>query len=231
MCADAPAFLLGPRDEMVTVGVSARDFSIMPMRVTQYGEPVLRERGATVAKFDAALAAFAQEMLETMVAHEGIGLAAQQVSRAIRLFVVDLQSRTSEAEPVKLDGKSIPAALLLPLTVINPEVVYLPGETRSVEEGCLSFPDIRGKVARPWAVRLRYQDLQGKPHVLETSGLFARVIQHEYDHVEGVLFIDRMEPSIVEELEPLLKALKKQTRQAMREMARAADEPAPRVKR
>lgn len=181
----------------------------MLLKVVKYGDPVLRQRGADVTAFDKSLAAFASDMLETMMANEGIGLASQQVGQARRLFVADLLSRTPEAEKITLDGKAVPPALLMPFVAVNPEVEYLPGEKRTVEEGCLSFPEIRGNVNRPWAVRLRYQDLQGKAHVLETSGLFARVIQHEFDHVEGVLFIDRMDPDYVEELEPELKKLKK----------------------
>jgi peptide deformylase len=194
----------------------------MPLRITQYGEPVLRKRGATIKKFDADLAAFARDMLETMVAGEGIGLAAQQVGKALRFFVIDLQSRTPEAEEVKLDGKIIPAPLLFPLVVANPEVEYLPGGTKAVEEGCLSFPNIRGNVLRPLAVRLRYRDLQGQPHLLETSGLLARAIQHEFDHVEGVLFIDRMDPAWVEEIEPKLKKLKRETSALLSQLTSAA---------
>jgi peptide deformylase len=194
----------------------------MSLSVCLYGEPVLRKRGATVTTFDKTLADFARDMLETMTMHEGIGLAAQQVGHAKRLFVADLQSRTAEAEKVVLDGKSVPPALLMPLIVANPEVEYLPGATRTVEEGCLSFPEIRGKVSRPWSVRLRYQDAQGKPHVLETSGLLARVIQHEFDHVEGVLFIDRMDPKYVEELDRELKKLKRESRSSPKAGARAS---------
>jgi len=182
----------------------------MPLSVSYYGDPVLRQRGATITAFDKALADFARDMLDTMTENEGIGLAAQQVGHAKRLFVADLQSRTAEAEKIVLDGKNVPPALLMPLIVANPEVEFLPGETRTVEEGCLSFPEIRGKISRPWSVRLRYQDVQGQPHVLETSGLLARVIQHEFDHVEGVLFIDRMESKYVEGLDAALKKLKRE---------------------
>jgi len=186
----------------------------MLLEVVNYGDPVLRQRGADVTAFDKKLAAYAHDMLETMVELEGIGLASQQVGHARRLFVVDLLSRTAEAENVLHDGKSVPPALLMPLVAVNPTVEFLPGKKQEVEEGCLSFPEIRGKVVRPWAARLRYQDLQGKPHVLETTGLFARVIQHEFDHVEGVLFIDRMDADFVKEIEPELKKLKRQTRAA-----------------
>jgi peptide deformylase len=186
----------------------------MILPVVHYGDPVLRQRGADVTVFDKKLAAFAHDMLETMVANEGIGLASQQVGQARRLFVADLLSRTQEAENVLHDGKSVPPALLMPLVVVNPAVEFLPGKKHVVEEGCLSFPEIRGEVTRPYAVRLHYQDLQGKPHTLETSGLFARVIQHEFDHVEGVLFIDRMDADYLKEIDPELKKLKKQTRAA-----------------
>ncbi len=186
----------------------------MLLTVVHYGDPVLRQRGEDVTVFDKKLAAYAHDMLETMVANEGIGLASQQVGQARRLFVADLLSRTAEAENVIHDGKAVPPALLMPLVAVNPSVEFLPGKKHEVEEGCLSFPEIRGKVIRPFAVRLRYQDLQGKPHVLETTGLFARVIQHEFDHVEGVLFIDRMDADFVKEIEPELKKLKRQTRAA-----------------
>ncbi len=181
----------------------------MLLNVVKYGDPVLRQRGAKVTAFDKALANYASDMLETMMANDGIGLASQQVGQAKLMFVADLLSRTAEAEKVTFDGKLVPAALLMPLVVVNPEVELLPGRKNTVEEGCLSFPEIRGAVSRPWSVRLRYQDLQGKAHVLETTGLLARVIQHEFDHVEGVLFIDRMDPKYVAELEPELKKLKK----------------------
>jgi peptide deformylase len=188
----------------------------MVLRITQYGEPVLRQRGKTITRFDASIAAFARDLFETMVAGDGIGLAAPQVGKSLHFFVVDLRSRTSEAEIARLDGKPIPPALLLPLVVANSKMEYLPGETASVEEGCLSFPGIRGNVARPLTVRLSYQDAQGLQHVLEATGLLARVLQHEYDHVEGVLFIDRMDPQRVEELEPKLKQLKRETRAALK---------------
>lgn len=184
----------------------------MLLNVVKYGDPVLRQRGAVITVFDKKLAEYARDMLETMVENDGIGLASQQVGQARRIFVADLLSRAPEAEKITLDGKLMPAALLMPLVAANPEVELLPGKKDTVEEGCLSFPEIRGAVVRPWAVRLRYQDLQGQAHVLETSGLLARVIQHEFDHVEGVLFIDRMDPKYVEELEPELKQLKKQTK-------------------
>jgi peptide deformylase len=144
------------------------------------------------------------------------------VGKALRFFVADLQSRTPEAEEARLDGKVIPPPLLFPLIVANPQVEYLPGGSKNVDEGCLSFPDIRGKIIRPLAVRLRYQDLQGQPHVLETSGLLARVIQHEFDHVEGVLFIDRMDPQWIEEIEPKLKKLKRTTAAFLKELKAAA---------
>jgi peptide deformylase len=128
----------------------------MLLTVRHYGDPVLRQRGANITAFDKALADYARDLLETMKANEGIGLASQQVGLARRIFVADLQSRTPEAEKITLDGKSVPAALAMPLIAVNPEVEYLPGSQRDAEEGCLSFPGVRGQVNRPWAVRMRY---------------------------------------------------------------------------
>jgi peptide deformylase len=188
----------------------------MILRITQYGEAILHQPGEKITRFDAGLAAFSRDLLDTMVAGDGIGLAAQQVGRALRMFVADLRSRAKEVKEVRHDGKIIPTQLLLPLIVVNPVVEFLGKETRAVNEGCLSFPEIRGDVVRPLAVRLNYQDIKGQRHVLETSGLLARVIQHEFDHNEGVLFIDRMDADHLAEIEPELKKLKRQTRAAMK---------------
>jgi peptide deformylase len=173
----------------------------------------LRKKGAKIAAFDAALARFAQEMIATMHEAEGIGLAAQQVSRAIQLCVVDV--RASDLDYTwELDGAKPPRDIFMPFTVVNPQVTPLPG-TRSVlfEEGCLSFPGIRGDVTRPDAITVVYQDLFGTPHTLRCTGMLSRCIQHEADHLNGTLFIDRMEKKSRQKVEPAVRALAKQTRE------------------
>jgi peptide deformylase len=186
----------------------------MPLRIVHYNEPVLRKKGTTVTKFDAELATFGREMIETMHAAAGIGLAAQQIGRALQFCVVDL--RACEAEfSWKLDGARPPLELFMPLVVVNPHVTVARGTSETVdEEGCLSFPKIRGNVARPGAITVKFQDEHGVPHVLACDGLLARCLQHEVDHINGVLFIDRMDKAVRASLDESVKALAKETRLA-----------------
>jgi peptide deformylase len=184
----------------------------MVLPIVHYNDPVLRKKGARVTAFDAALARLATEMTASMHAAEGIGLAAQQVGRALQLCLADLRSVKKEFAWA-LDGARPPLELIMPLVLVNPAVTLLPSDETVYEEGCLSFPGIRGDVARPDAVRVTYQDLQGGPHVLLCSGMFARCLQHEADHLNGVLFIDRMAKKVRAGLDDDLKALAKATRE------------------
>jgi peptide deformylase len=154
-------------------------------------------------------------MLETMHAAGGIGLAAQQIGQAIQICVVDLR-KADTGYTWQLDGKKPPKELIMPLTLVNPAVAAEREPTTVSEEGCLSFPEIRGDVTRPDRIRVQYRDVQGHPHTLDCTGLFSRCIQHEADHLNGVLFIDRMDKPTLATLDPALKALKKQTREEAR---------------
>lgn len=184
----------------------------MRLRVTIFGEPILKEKGKRVEVFDQKLRDLAQDMLDTMYAEEGIGLAAQQVGHALQLFVMDLQRKQEEVDfEYTLDGRTPPIDLIMPMVVVNPEV-QTSGREILFEEGCLSFPGIRGKVARPENVTLHFQDLDGTPHVATGNGIFARCILHEYDHLQGKLFIERMSPQTVSLLQSRLKKLRRETR-------------------
>ena len=185
----------------------------MPLPIVHYSNPILRKKGAKIAVFDAALARFAQEMIDTMHLAEGIGLAAQQVGRAVQLCVVDVRAGDWDYA-WELDGAKPPRDIFMPFVVVNPQVTPLPG-TRSVlfEEGCLSFPGIRGDVARPDAITAVYQDQFGTPHTLKCTGMLSRCIQHEADHLNGTLFIDRMEKKSRQQVESAVRALAKQTRE------------------
>ncbi|MBI3886869.1 MAG: peptide deformylase [Opitutae bacterium] len=186
----------------------------MPLPIVQFNEPILRKKGAKVSACDAALRKLAAEMVETMHAAEGIGLAAQQIGQAIQLCVVDLRAVEPDFD-WELNGARPPLELFMPLTVVNPVITPEPGgEASAYEEGCLSFPRIRGDVVRPDAVRVAFQDGDGHPHTLRCNGLFARCLQHEADHLNGILFIDRMEKDSLAEIDAELKALKKRTRDA-----------------
>lgn len=183
----------------------------MPLPIVHYDDPVLRKKGAKVTQFDAALRKLAAEMVDTMHAAHGIGLAAQQIGQAIQLCVVDLRDTDREFD-WELDGARPPLDLFMPMAIVNPELELAPEPKESYEEGCLSFPGIRGDVERPDAISVRYQDEHGTKHTLRCNGLFARCIQHEADHLHGVLFIERMDKTTRERLDPEIKALKKQTR-------------------
>ncbi|MCC5807483.1 MAG: peptide deformylase [Opitutales bacterium] len=184
----------------------------MILPITQFGESILRRKGREVETFDDDLQALAQNMVETMEEAEGVGLAAQQIGLPLRLFVVDVGMLPDDELDYSLDGRHPPVELIMPMAVVNPRLHTGGGQPLVDEEGCLSFPGIRGEVPRAPSVILEYQDLDGAPHTLEAGGWFARVLQHEYDHVEGVLFIDRMETRQLRLLDTKIKRLKRANR-------------------
>lgn len=188
----------------------------MALRIVHYNEPVLRTKGEKVSSFDASLRQLVKDMIESMHEAGGIGLAAQQIGRALQLCVVDL--RESDAEfSWQLDGARPPLELFMPLALANPQVEVMPGTDETiVEEGCLSFPKIRGDVARPDAITVRFQDERGVPHVLQCDGMLSRCIQHEVDHLNGVLFIERMNKKTRAAIEDEVKALAKETKTGAR---------------
>lgn len=157
---------------------------VLPIYV--YGESILREQTEPVEENSEALQQLIDDMIETMRVAAGIGLAAPQVGRRERLFVVDLTPMADEAEE---GSEPLPPQ---PMVFINPEVIWESEEECEYEEGCLSIPDIREMVVRPERVRLRYRDRNFELQEIEVRDLLARVIQHEYDHLEGVLFVDRI---------------------------------------
>jgi len=148
----------------------------MILKIVKYPEPVLQQPGEPVTEFDADLRKFVDDMLETMYASQGIGLAAQQVGVAKRITVIDLSQ-----------GKDPEQKLVL----INPEIIEREGKQYE-EEGCLSFPEIREKIPRAAKVRIRAQDEKGKWFEMDGEELLSRAFQHEIDHLDGMLFIFRM---------------------------------------
>ncbi|MDR1498297.1 MAG: peptide deformylase [Puniceicoccales bacterium] len=191
----------------------------MLLPICKFGHPVLRQKGAIVTSFDDDLARLAADMLETMHAARGIGLAAQQIGRALQFFVIDLKTGNDSAIEFSFtfDGKNIPLEALMPLAIANAELEILPDDEWLASEGCLSFPKLNGRIARREKVRLRYQDLQGKWREIVCNGLFARCIQHEFDHCQGILFIDRMEKADLLKIQTKVKQLKRETQARLRE--------------
>jgi peptide deformylase len=143
-----------------------------------YDDPILRRKAKAVRQVDDGLRALASDMMETMHAAHGIGLAANQVGSLQRIIVVDV-SGMEEAPDVP------------PLVMLNPEVVHEEGSW-VMEEGCLSIPEIREEVERPELIRVRFKDLAFADHEIEAGGILGRVILHELDHLNGILFIDRL---------------------------------------
>jgi peptide deformylase len=183
----------------------------MTLSVTQYGESILHQKGKQVSQFPGKLTGLYQDMLEAMYAEEGIGLAAQQVGIALQFCVVDVPSIPDYPITCILDDKTLSHQLLMPMALANPKIEVLPCDEYYYEEGCLSFPEIKGEVARPELIVVRYQDIEGNSHTLQCDGLLGRCIQHEVDHLNGILFIDRMEKEIYAEIKQEVQALKKRT--------------------
>lgn len=186
----------------------------MILRVTQYGEPILRKVGKPITDFDESLAELANDMVDTMYDEEGIGLAAQQVDRALQLCVIDVRPPEGAEVPFNysFDGKQPPLDLIMPMAIINPKVTITDATEDVYEEGCLSFPGVNGKVDRPVGVCCEFQDTEGNPHVLEADGLLGRCILHEVDHLNGRLFIDLMQKRDLKKNEAKIKKLKRESR-------------------
>lgn len=185
----------------------------MSLPIVHYNAPILRKKGEMVTVFDADLARLAADMVATMHEARGIGLAAQQVGLARQVCVLDLRE-TDRDFTYFLDGVTPPLDLIMPLVVVNPTLRVLPSDEYYLEEGCLSFPEIRGDVARPDAVEVSFQDVNGIAHTLRCDGLLARCLQHEIDHLNGTLFIDRMEKPARAQIDRAIKELARQTREA-----------------
>ncbi len=148
----------------------------MILKIVKYPEPVLQQPGEPVTEFNDELRKFVADMFETMYASQGIGLAAQQVGVAKRITVIDLSLGKDPAEKVVL---------------INPEIISQAGKQYE-EEGCLSFPEIREKISRAFKVRVRAQNENGEWFEMDGEELMSRAMQHEIDHLDGMLFIFRM---------------------------------------
>jgi peptide deformylase len=156
----------------------------MKYPITVYGDIILRKRAKEIDKNTEGLNEIIENMWETMYFADGVGLAAPQAGLSIRMFVIDGTSGADE-EPELKDFKKV---------FINPEIIELTGDKWVMNEGCLSLPEIREDVSRPETVKLKYFDENWVEHEEEFSGFVGRVIQHEYDHLEGKLFIDYLSP-------------------------------------
>ncbi len=187
----------------------------MILPILEYGDPILRAKGKPIENIDDRIRELAANMVETMHAANGVGLAAQQVGEALQLTVLDISAVEDRPSTLKLNGQDVDPKAAMPLILINPEIEPL-GETEVGVEGCLSFPEITGDIERAKSVIVRAQNLEGGTIEIEASGFLARAIQHEGDHLNGILFIDRMNSAAKTALSSRLKRLQKETRQGIR---------------
>ena len=176
----------------------------MILPVVTYGNEILRQKAVPIAQITDDIRQLASDMLESMYAAKGVGLAAEQVGRTESICVIDVPR---EAE--KEECRDFNAEIAMPLVLINPEIIETEGSQRN-EEGCLSFPEIGAPITRADTVVVTYLDIEGQRQTIKARGLLSRAIQHETDHLNGVLLVDRMSPmqrlSVAGQLKRLQKA-------------------------
>ncbi len=184
----------------------------MRLEIVQYGDPILRAKGKLIGKIDNSIRELAANMIETMHGANGVGLAAQQVGEAMQLTVVDVAAVEDRPSTMRLNGEQVDPRTNMPLILINPEIT-LGKETVFGTEGCLSFPEITGEIERAEQAVVRAETLDGEKIEIEATGLLARALQHEIDHLNGILFIDRMSSAAKVSLAGRLKRMQKETKQ------------------
>lgn len=183
----------------------------MILPVVKYGSPVLRQKGARITTITKEICQLIDDMFETMTDAHGVGLAAQQVGHALQLAVLDVRVATDRPSTLQLEGQESDVAAFMPLVLINPEVKPV-GEPIAGPEGCLSFPEMYADIERPESVEVVALNEKGKRIQFRCGGLLARAVQHETDHLNGILFIDRMSKETKAELKDELNALQAATK-------------------
>ena len=183
----------------------------MILPIVKFGHPVLRKKGARIENVTPEIKQLIADMFETMEANHGVGLAAQQVGHALQLTVIDVREIKDRPSTLELKGQPADVADFMPLILINPEVTPV-GEPAMGGEGCLSFPEIFAEIARPESVDVKALNEKGKVIEFRCGGLLARAVQHETDHLNGILFIDRMERKTKEEFRDELDELQAATK-------------------
>lgn len=161
----------------------------MKYPIVAYGDPVLRKEARDIEQGEIDVKKLADDMFETMYAASGVGLAAPQIGMDIRVFVVD---GTPINESAETDEDIDPSLIDFKKVFINAEIIEESGEEWAYEEGCLSIPGVRADVYRPEFVKIRYFDTDWNEHIEDYEGMAARIIQHEYDHIDGILFTDHL---------------------------------------
>jgi peptide deformylase len=181
----------------------------MILPIVQYGHPVLRQKGAEIAEITQKIRDLAQDMLDTMYAASGVGLAAQQIGQALQMTVLDVRDSDRPSQ-MFLGVREVSVDSKMPIVLLNPKITKAEGEELGVE-GCLSFPKITADISRASTVHVSALQLNGQPIQFIATGLLGRAVQHELDHLNGVLFVDRMSNEIRKPLETTLEKMKNDT--------------------
>ena len=187
----------------------------MVLEVVKYGHPALRRKGERIEKFTPEIKQLISDMFDTMYAAKGVGLAAQQVGKALQLTVLDVRGATDRPSTLEIDGKEAGVESFMPVALINAEIKLI-GEPVAGPEGCLSFPEIFADITRPSMTHVRALNQNGDPIEFTCGGLLSRAVQHEMDHLNGILFIDRMKHADKEELKPELDELQIRTKDVLK---------------
>jgi peptide deformylase len=185
------------------------------LEVVKYGTPVLRKKGDRVTSVTSAIQKLIADMLDTMYAHKGIGLAAQQVGLAVQVTVLDVRGVTDRPSSLEWEGKPVAVEDHMPMVLLNPEITPV-GNPVAGPEGCLSFPEVFADITRPEVIDVKALDKSGRSIQFRCGGLLARAIQHETDHLHGILFIDRMDKKTKEELRSELEMLQLETKERLK---------------
>jgi len=186
--------------------------------IIKYGHPVLREKGTRINQITPDLRELAADMIETMHVANGLGLAAQQVGRALMLAVIDVLGSDRPSQ-LLIDGQPQDLAMFMPLVLVNPELTNFQGELAS-SEGCLSIPEVNAEIPRAATITVRAQSPDGGKLAFDCTGLLACVAQHEVDHLNGILFVDRMDAATRASFAGKLKKLQKETTSQLGKIAR-----------
>lgn len=187
----------------------------MVLEIVKYGHPALRQRGARIEVITPAVQRLVADMIETMQAASGVGLAAQQVAEPVQLTVLDVREVTDRPSTLEWDGQPVEVESHMPLVLLNPEVKPL-GAPVAGPEGCLSFPEMYAEIVRPESIEVSALNERGEAIRFRCAGLLARAIQHEHDHLRGILFIDRMSGEEKRKLQPELDELQAATKETLK---------------
>lgn len=187
----------------------------MVLPIVKYGHPVLRQKGARIEKITPEIEQLVADMFDTMHAAAGVGLAAQQVGHALQLTVIDVRGVKDRPSTLELDGKPADVKTYMPIVLINPEIKPV-GDPATGPEGCLSFPEIYADITRPESVEVTATNLKGEKFSFRAGGLLGRAVQHEFDHLQGILFIDRMSGETKGELKPQLEEMQAATKASLK---------------